>query len=262
MDPSLVQGTRKKRIKSEPEEENIEEVTEEEYACIQPKQKPSDLGCLPGPSNSSFSPMTLSETSSIFPSAAFDLPNMKVPSRHDSYVYQSSSAAGPSSIYQRPSVIMRAGREDPNKLQLQADILKFHGNILKHTGNLMSYHADLLHQEKNINQSYPERKTKSEPDTMSQDIKKEVKTEPDVANDSDPQDNFTDIADKIFEEAQDLLLNSPWILGFDDEGQSPDQPECQEIQEKQTHLLNWLSSEENSTLTEKDKCPTSVIQRK
>ena len=37
--------------------------------------------------------------------------------------------------HRRPSVIMRAGREDSNKLQLQADILKFHGNILTHTGN-------------------------------------------------------------------------------------------------------------------------------
>ena len=39
----------------------------------------------------------------------------------------------------RPSVIMRAVREveDPAKLQLQADILKFHGNILTHTGQIL-----------------------------------------------------------------------------------------------------------------------------
>ena len=36
--------------------------------------------------------------------------------------------------HRRPSVIMRAGKEDSSKLQLQADILKFHGNILTHTG--------------------------------------------------------------------------------------------------------------------------------
>ena len=34
---------------------------------------------------------------------------------------------------------MRAVREveDPAKLQLQADILKFHGNILTHTGQIL-----------------------------------------------------------------------------------------------------------------------------
>ena len=36
--------------------------------------------------------------------------------------------------HRRPSVIMRAGKEDSSKLQMQADILKFHGNILTHTG--------------------------------------------------------------------------------------------------------------------------------
>ena len=49
--------------------------------------------------------------------------------------------------------------------------------------------------------------------TESNLVKEEIKTEV-KAEHNEPQDNFTDIADKIFEEAQDLLLNSPWILGF------------------------------------------------
>ena len=36
---------------------------------------------------------------------------------------------------QRPSVIKRTGREEPSKLLMQAEILKFHGNILTHTGD-------------------------------------------------------------------------------------------------------------------------------
>ena len=49
----------------------------------------------------------------------------------------SPGPSGPS--LPRPSVIMRAVREveDPAKLQLQADILKFHGNILTHTGQIL-----------------------------------------------------------------------------------------------------------------------------
>ena len=45
-----------------------------------------------------------------------------------------SKSPGHVASHRRPSVIMRAGKEDSSKLQMQADILKFHGNILTHTG--------------------------------------------------------------------------------------------------------------------------------
>ena len=48
--------------------------------------------------------------------------------------YHPGHVSGHVASHRRPSVIMRAGKEDSSKLQLQADILKFHGNILTHTG--------------------------------------------------------------------------------------------------------------------------------
>ena len=115
---------------------------------------------------------------------------------------------------------------------MQADILKFHGNILTHTGNLFSYHADLINKDK--------------PDTSVQtgtEIKQEIKEEEGVEGGSYSSfrrqhsapahceylavkeeqsaelrgrmehEEFSDVlADKIFEEAQELIQNSPWIL--------------------------------------------------
>lgn len=78
-------------------------------------------------------------------------------------------------------------------------------------GDLFNYHADLLHQEKNIHLKNQELNIKTEPGLVKEEIKTEVKTE---TEDDKGQDDFTNIADKIFEEAQDLLMNSPWILGF------------------------------------------------
>ena len=55
--------------------------------------------------------------------------------------------------FNRPSVIMRAKknsdnrvskRQESSKLQLQADILKFHGNILTHTGMVYSFSFGIL----------------------------------------------------------------------------------------------------------------------
>ena len=54
---------------------------------------------------------------------------------------------------QRPSVIKRAGREDRSKLQLQADILKFHGNILTHTGDTNTL-SKYLFENKNFKCKY------------------------------------------------------------------------------------------------------------
>ena len=55
------------------------------------------------------------------------------PTRH--YHSAPGHTAAHVAAHRRPSVIMRAGKEDSSKLQLQADILKFHGNILTHTGS-------------------------------------------------------------------------------------------------------------------------------
>lgn len=87
MDPSLVQGTRKIRIKSEPEvdvteEEAANDHQEEESFAINDQTQDSDN--LPGPS-ASFSRLTSppQPSSLAFPSTSFDMPIMKLPSRHD-----------------------------------------------------------------------------------------------------------------------------------------------------------------------------------
>ena len=122
-------------------------------------------------------------------------------------------------------------RDGSAKLQMQADILKFHGNILTHTGNLFSYHADL------INKDRPGTSVETGPGGLKQEIKQEeagqgghssqrqqsapsyceylaVKDEQSTDLRSDiEQEEFSDVlADKIFEEAQELIQNSPWIL--------------------------------------------------
>ena len=127
-------------------------------------------------------------------------------------------------IPQRPTVIRRAVRDGSAKLQMQADILKFHGNILTHTGNLFSYHADL------INKDRPGTSVETGPAGIKQEMKQEeagqqsapsyceyfanIKDQQSTDLRSDiEQGEFSDVlADKIFEEAQELIQNSPWIL--------------------------------------------------
>ena len=143
-------------------------------------------------------------------------------------------------VPRRASVIKRIAREDSGsaKLQMQADILKFHGNILTHTGNLFSYHADLINKDK------PGSSVQTGPGLIKQEIKTEeggggggggfwgsfqrqqsapaycdylaVKEEQpaDLGSPAPVEDEeFSDVlADKIFQEAQELIQNSPWIL--------------------------------------------------
>ena len=58
------------------------------------------------------------------------------------------------------------------------------------------------------NHQYP--KIKNEPESL---IKKEFLENSKQTSDEN-EEKFEDIADKVFEEAQELLVNSPWILTF------------------------------------------------
>ena len=78
-----------------------------------------------------------------------------------------------------------------------------------HIGNLFNYHAELLNHE-----AYEPTKIikKETPDIF--EVKQEAATpikserQSPVTGDSD----FSAIADKVFEEAQELLATSPWIV--------------------------------------------------
>lgn len=258
MDPALVQGSRKRLVKTEQFDDEDDEEQESMRAAT-PVSSVSQL-----------------TSSSSFSSSLYEL---KPPSRHDpqnmnfftippspsftippspSFTSSSSSSCvepcvpGPSSSvpqYQRPSVIMRAGRDETSKLQLQADILKFHGDVLKHTGNLFSYHADLLHHGKNAlknENTSTEVKVKAEI-TETVDIKPKIE-------DVNTPEQFTDIADKIFEEAQDLLINSPWIF----EGESETAQDGDDDDTRKNNILDWLQSEKEEG---REGCETSVIQK-
>ena len=151
MDPALVQGSRKRLVKTEQFDDDEDDEEQESMRAATPVSSVSQL-----------------TSSSSFSSSLYEL---KPPSRHDpqnmnfftippspsftippspSFTSSSSSSScvepcvpGPSSSvpqYQRPSVIMRAGRDETSKLQLQADILKFHGDVLKHTGQTPVIH--------------------------------------------------------------------------------------------------------------------------
>ena len=82
-----------------------------------------------------YSPGQASGSGSQYSENKFHYPSdrSQPPTRH--YHSAPGHAAAHVAAHRRPSVIMRAGKEDSSKLQLQADILKFHGNILTHTGN-------------------------------------------------------------------------------------------------------------------------------
>jgi len=125
--------------------------------------------------------------------------------------------------YQRASVIKSLKRASPERLQFEAEILKYQGSILQHTGNLFNYHANLLAREK--------KQKESESNYGRQDIlkhlikKEEIKPEVDIKDEkrdhNDQQieaynkgDLSTELADQMFEEAQELLVNSPWITNI------------------------------------------------
>ena len=160
--------------------------------------------------------------------SSFSFPFMRTPSIKPDWTSQPLLKSPP--VPQRPSVIKRAMREGSAKLQMQADILKFHGNILTHTGNLFSYHADLINKEK------PDTSLETRPGVIKQEIKQEegvycssfqrqhsapahcqylaVKEEQstDLRSTGEHEEVSDVLADKIFEEAQELIQNSPWIL--------------------------------------------------
>ena len=80
-------------------------------------------------------------------------------------------------------------------------------------GNLFNYHANLLNSQK--------QETKPTLDVKQETVDAEyssaiVKNETDVRIKSEnipkEDDIFLDISDQVFEEAQELLVNSPWIL--------------------------------------------------
>lgn len=331
MDPTLVQGTRKKQFKSEPldhdedeehdhEDDDNEELTTSNLSSQSLKHSPPMVGNFSNyrsalfqdshqegkeenkmqistlgfpfnhiQPNSKRIPENDSAPSGIYSNTIKNniLPEhvhggyhtfREVPSPMSDIYSKHTPAPGPS-LFQRPSVIRRAGREDPSKLQLQADILKFHGNILTHTGNLFSYHAELLNQKQTIpnNMEAPEVKHDIGNQSLNNHIK--IKTEPESVikkenletskQSSDlNEENFEDIADKVFEEAQELLSNSPWILGFDPNAEKPN---GKEGPLEKDQILNWLQDDSASytpppfhspSSSSSPSCQTSVIQKK
>ena len=84
---------------------------------------------------------------------------------------------------------------------------------------MFSYHANLLGQQKRQeNVSQVDMKQESEPPLPTQPcttLKMEADIKPEAAEDNSGQeDDFSSIADQVYEEAQELLVNSPWILGY------------------------------------------------
>ena len=76
-------------------------------------------------------------------------------------------------------------------------------------GNLFTYHANLLNQQKRPEiLSQADKKQEAGP-LQSQDapVKRGM-----VEDNYRHVDDCSSITDKLFEEAQDLLFNSPWIL--------------------------------------------------
>lgn len=85
-------------------------------------------------------------------------------------------------------------------------------------GNLFNYHANLLNSQKQIGETKPRIEVKQEAEDTefpSPVIKNESDAVTIKAENSPPKDEDIldiDIADQVFEEAQELLFNSPWIL--------------------------------------------------
>ena len=92
-------------------------------------------------------------------------------------------------------------------------------------GNLFKYHANLLEKERNKGK-HEKVFCKTEPSATEQDvhvtevmdsktgIKEEVST-PGSRSLPEKQGNSEELADQMFIEAQDLLLNSPWIANIE-----------------------------------------------
>ena len=84
---------------------------------------------------------------------------------------------------------------------------------------MFSYHANLLGQQKRQETvSQVDMKQEAEPPLPTQPcttLKMEADIKPEAAEDNSGQDDdFSSIADQVYEEAQELLVNSPWILGY------------------------------------------------
>jgi len=266
MDPMLVQGSRKREGKLE-HDVNDEEGDQAQLDCA--KTENCDLV-----ESSVTSPYSIfSPTSCKTTTTRTNIPQSK------ETVSQSPSCSQDtprSDLPQRPSVIKRAGKDDSAKLQMQAEILKFHGNILTHTGNLFNYHAGLI--KKDVNQI-----TETGGELIKQEIKQDFgELSPDLdylrlkkEESPFPADQFRKemnyevsdvLADKIFEEAQELIQNSPWI--FEPETlsyvQSPaGEPEISKILTTTTASESVVTSDlRNFTSDQKQSHHRSVIQRK
>jgi len=254
MDPLLVQGSRKRQRKREDIDVGETTTTEIVETSEHLDTVDSDHHVLSPVEHKPFSP-------------SFTLTN-------HSQTSTSSSSFQPLTFPRRESVIKRVGREDrtklnpqadeeregPSKLTMQAEILKSYGNILTHTGNLFHYHADLISKDDTSEDTRPER------------IKQEIKQEEGDASrvkeeltecPVDTAEFSSALADKIFEEAQELIQNSPWI--FEPETLSCVLPPAETVEEifkgpSATHQPGTLmrSSSEDQRLSQY----TSVIQRK
>ena len=83
---------------------------------------------------------------------------------------------------------------------------------------MFNYHANLLNSQKQIGETKPRIEVKQESEDTelpSPVIKNESDAVTIKAENSPPKDEDIldiDIADQVFEEAQELLFNSPWIL--------------------------------------------------
>ena len=83
---------------------------------------------------------------------------------------------------------------------------------------MFNYHANLLNSQKQIGETKPRIEVKQEAEDTefpSPVIKNESDAVTIKAENSPPKDEDIldiDIADQVFEEAQELLFNSPWIL--------------------------------------------------
>eukprot|EP00092_Neocalanus_flemingeri_P013650 GFUD01014723.1.p1 GENE.GFUD01014723.1~~GFUD01014723.1.p1 ORF type:complete len:596 (+),score=126.01 GFUD01014723.1:60-1847(+) len=145
----------------------------------------------------------------------------------------SSHTQIPDTSFQRTSVIksgFSSKDKEPTQLQFEADMLKFQGNILQHTGNLFSYHAHLLQKErKKLEEESFIQKLEDNFPIPTKKIKKEDfgYDESEIKHEFTPQnfemkekettkkDLSEALADQMFLEAQDLLMNSPWITTID-----------------------------------------------
>lgn len=306
MDPSLVQGQKRKSIKTEDEDEddepNVNDELSSESERIHSDAAPENLITSGSPRQANIIDSNQIENefkrqkysnnrvTSTYPNSAIAgpstsyspwCPQIKQEEESPSQQFPFGSVSGcdshhPSGFprpsltgYSRPSVIMRAGREDPGRLQLQADLLKFHGNILTHTGNLFNYHAELLNHQNNQKREDTS-VIKQEFSQDSQIIKKEEvltkKEEEPEKSDYLTQNYLNNFTDKVFEEAQELLAHSPWIVDFDNLSDSSFEPEktIKSEDDEKAAIINWLkttSTNPISTNTSSTSFPSNQNQK-